>query len=183
MTGAGTVRLFTALWPGPAPRARLAALRDAWRWPPGAKLVPDAKLHATLHFIGSFPAARVEALGDALDAVPVSPLRVRATGSALWRGGIAVATLTEAPELMALQARLGGVLAGLGVALDPRPYRPHVTLARQAHGARPPEVLPALEWRTSGFALVASSGGGYAVLAAWGGGGRVGGGPGGAGFT
>jgi len=66
MTDAGTVRLFTALWPDAAVRARLVALRDAWRWPAGARPVADAKLHATLHFMGSFRRDRQAALREAL---------------------------------------------------------------------------------------------------------------------
>jgi 2'-5' RNA ligase len=167
VTEAADVRLFTALWPSPAVRARLAAVRDAWRWPPGAKPVPDEKLHATLHFIGRFPRDRLEALGCALDAVEVAPLRLGLAASEVWRGGIAVATLAEAPALLSLHARLGAALADLEVALEDRPYRPHVTMARTARGAAPPATLPALDWRPEGFALVASRGGAYHVLETW----------------
>jgi 2'-5' RNA ligase len=161
------VRLFTALWPGPDVRAELAALRDAWRWPAGAKPVPDEKLHATLHFIGRFPRDRLEALGTALDGVATAPLRLGLLGSEVWRGGIAVATLADLPALHELHAQLGAALAAVGVALEERPFRPHVTLARQARGARPPATLPALDWRSDGFALVASRGGAYHVLETW----------------
>jgi len=174
VTDDANVRLFTALWPGSAPRAAFSALRDAWAWPPGAKPVPDEKLHATLHFIGRFPRERLEALGEALDTVPFAPLRLDLAGSEVWRGGIAVATLAESPALLELHSRLGAALAGLGVALEDRPYRPHVTMARQARGARPPPVLPTLHWRPDGFALVASRGGGYHVLDTWGIAGRSG---------
>ena len=170
----GTVRLFTALWSDATARARLVALRDAWRWPRGARLVADEKLHATLHFIGRFPRERLEALGGALDTVPFAPLRLDLAGSEVWRGGIAVATLAESPALLELHARLGAALAGLRVALEDRPYRPHVTMARRARGARPPATLPALDWRPDGFALVASRGGGYHVLDTWGIAGRSG---------
>jgi len=167
VTDDSNVRLFTALWPGPAPRSTLAALRDAWSWPAGAKPVPDEKLHATLHFIGRFPRERLEALGCALDTVPIAPLRLDLAASEVWRGGIAVATLAESPALLELHGRLGAALVGLGVPLEERPYRPHVTMARAARGARPPATLPALDWRPDGFALVASRGGAYHVLDTW----------------
>jgi 2'-5' RNA ligase len=168
MTDAGTVRLFTALWPDAAVRARLVALRDAWRWPAGARLVADAKLHATLHFIGSFRRDRQAALREALGMVAIEPLHLDLAGSDVWRGGIAVALLAAEPTLLALHARVGAVLTGLGVTLDPRPYQAHVTLARKATRAQPPAVLPALPWRANAFALVESRGGGYEVLATWG---------------
>ena len=114
----GTVRLFTALWPDASVRAQLAALRDAWRWPPGARPVADANLHATLHFIGSFRRDRLAALRHALGTVAIEPLRLELAGTDVWRGGIAVALLAAEPAVLALQARLGAALAGLGV--DPR---------------------------------------------------------------
>jgi len=158
-------RLFTALWPDPAARAQLAALRDAWSWSPAARPVADAKLHATLHFIGAFPRDSLAALGAALATVPVEPVRLRTSGSEVFRGGIAVALLDAEPSLLALHARVGEVLAGFGVALEGRPYRPHVTLARQAGGSRSPARSPALAWRADGFSLVRSRGGSYEVLA------------------
>ena len=62
-------RLFVALWPDAVVRSRLAAFRDDWHWPPGARPVADADLHATLHFIGSFARERIAALGERLAAV------------------------------------------------------------------------------------------------------------------
>ena len=168
----GTVRLFTALWPDATVRARLVALRDAWHWPPGARPVADANLHATLHFIGSFRRDRLEALCHVLDMVAIEPMQLELTGTDVWRGGIAVALFAAEPRLLALQGRLGAALTGLGVGIDPRPYRPHVTLARKATRAQPPAVLPSLAWRVNGFALVESPGGGYEVVATWGEAGR-----------
>ena len=132
------IRLFTALWPEPAARAQLAALRDAWSWPASARPVADEKLHATLHFIGAFPRDSLVALGTALSRVPVEPVELHMSGSEVFRGGIAVALLEAGPALADLHARVGDVLAGFGVALEARPYRPHVTLARKAGGSRPP---------------------------------------------
>ncbi len=180
----GTFRLFTAVWPDAAARFRLVGLRDAWRWPPGARPVAEAKLHATLHFIGSFRRDRVEDLCGVLGSVAIEPLRLELAGSDVWRGGIAVALFGAEPGLLALHERLAAALAGLGVSIDPRPYQPHATLARKATRAQPPAVLPALTWRANGFALVESRGGGYEVLATWGEGDRRPGvSPSGAGFT
>jgi RNA 2',3'-cyclic 3'-phosphodiesterase len=164
----GTVRLFTALWPDAAARARLVALRDAWRWPPGARPVADAKLHATLHFIGSFRRDRLGDLRQALGTVAVEPLRLDLAGADVWRGGIAVALFDAGPGVLALHARLGAALLDLGVTLDPRPFQPHVTLARRAGLAQPPAVLPPLDWAADAFALVESRGGVYEVIASWG---------------
>jgi len=165
------VRLFTALWPDAAVRARLAAESDAWRWPPRARRVAAAKMHLTLHFIGAFARDRVDALAAALATVEPAPgSALRATRREVWRGGIAVLLFAEDAALRALHAALGAVVAGFGVALDPRPFSPHVTFARGARGAAPPLLPPELAWQARGFALVESAAGGdYRVLRAFGG--------------
>nr|HET7859460.1 RNA 2',3'-cyclic phosphodiesterase [Caldimonas sp.] len=164
------VRLFTALWPDSAVRARLAAESDAWQWPPRARRVAAAKLHLTLHFIGAFARDGVDALAAALAAVEPAPSALRATRRELWRGGIAVLLFADDAALAALHAAVGAVVAGFGVALDPRPFSPHVTFARGARGAAPPLPPPELAWRARGFALVESApGGDYRVLRAFGG--------------
>jgi len=149
-------RLFLALWPEPPVRARLARFRDGWTWPAGARPVSDERLHATLHFIGSFPRDGIDALGDRLETVPIVRMVLRAGATELWRGGVAVLRLEPEPALVALHEALGRVLAALGVALDSRPFVPHVTLARKAGGARRPAAPPDITWHASGFSLVES---------------------------
>jgi len=160
-------RLFTAFWPEPAARAQLADESSAWQWPPAARPLAAAKLHLTLHFIGAFPRARIDALSDALALLAPAPLALAASGRQIWRGGIAVLVFAPDAALERLHAAIGGVVAGFGVALDPRPFEPHVTLARSARRAVPPAHPPALEWHARGFALVESAGGDYGVLRAF----------------
>lgn len=160
-----SLRLFTALWPSPAVRAGLAARRDAIGWPPGAAPTPDDQLHLTLHFIGAFPLARLPELAGALQ-VPVRPFALRLGPALAWPHGLVALQPQVVPDrLLELHAQLAAALSRVGVALEPRPYRPHVTLARRAAGARLPEEAPSLVWRASGHALVWSAGGRYRVLA------------------
>lgn len=149
-------RLFLALWPDPQVREHLARFRNAWTWPTGAKPVPDERLHATLHFIGSFRCDDIPGLGERLAAVPASDMLLRPDDTELWRGGVAVLRLEWVPALLALHEELGHALEALGVPLDSRPFVPHVTLARKAAGARRPETPGDLRWQASGFALVES---------------------------
>ncbi|MEO6407612.1 MAG: RNA 2',3'-cyclic phosphodiesterase [Burkholderiaceae bacterium] len=144
---APTARLFIAVWPDAALRARLAGFRDHWRWPPGARLVADANLHVTLHFIGSFARDRIAALGERLAQVEIQPFGLQAESASIWRGGIAVLTLhgDVTGALDALHVMIGCALREFGIPLDPRPFAPHVTLARTASHAQPPNALPKLD--------------------------------------
>jgi 2'-5' RNA ligase len=156
-------RLFIALWPDPAERAALAAWRDAWTWPRHATPVRTERLHATLHFLGDVPAERTAQLGLALQ-VAAEPFTLEFGHCALWQHGIAVLEPACAPEaLFNLHDSLGQVLERLALPVDPRPYRPHVTMARRAGGAVAPGAGPRIRWPVGHYALV-SSADGYAVL-------------------
>ena len=164
-----TARLFVALWPDAGVRAGLAAYRDAWRWPQAARPVADENLHATLHFIGGFVREHVTALVSSLAAVRAEAPTLQPEAAAIWRGGVAVLTLRGDQRLLVLHQRVGRALAGLGVALDERPFTPHLTLARKAAGAVAPAGLPLFDWRATGIALVESVGGQapYRLLETW----------------
>lgn len=137
--------------------------------PPGARAVSDANLHATLHFIGAIDREHIPALWAALSEVPARPVCLTATGLAIWKGGTAVLQLQGDAPLARLHADTGAALRACGIALDARPFSPHVTLARGAAGIELPPAPDALDWRPTGFALVESTGGNpsaYRVLAA-----------------
>jgi 2'-5' RNA ligase len=78
----------------------------------------------------------------------------------------------ETPSaLAALVGALGDRLAAAGYPPEPRPYRPHVTLARKV-AKLPAAVLPeGFHWRSVDFALVESLSLAvpprYRVLATW----------------
>ncbi|NML14081.1 RNA 2',3'-cyclic phosphodiesterase [Azohydromonas caseinilytica] len=161
---AAMARLFIGLWPDDAQRWEARAHQQLWRWPPQARTTPASKLHLTLHFIGEVPQAQVEPL---VQAMPASFAAAELTLSqpSLWRGGIAVLEPDTVPaSLQALHAQLGLRLRQLGVSLEAKPWRPHLTLARQAQGAKPPVAPPPLHWRLAQLALVQSDGGFYKVL-------------------
>jgi len=165
------VRLFLARWPDAPLRARLAAYRDAWRWPAGAKPVAESTLHLTLHFIGALPRARLPGLSTALCAVRVAKMTLRPADAEVWKGGIAVLQIAGDVALAELHEHLGTILTSAGIALDPRPFAAHVTLARKAARAETPAARPAFAWRANSFVLVESIPGGaarYEVLGRFG---------------
>lgn len=159
-------RLFTALWPTTAVRAAIVQWQDAWTWPRQAALVKPDKLHLTLHFLGDVPADRVADLRGAL-RLPFEPFSLDWGEAGVWPNGVAVLQpLATPPALLRLHAALGERIAQLSLPLDERPYRPHVTLARRAHAAKPPPRGAALRWPVEdGYVLVRSApGGAYEVI-------------------
>jgi 2'-5' RNA ligase len=161
------VRLFLALWPAPEVRQGLAAWRDAWAWSPGARPVPTERLHLTLHFIGAIAHERMAAVAAALD-VPSPAFDLDFGRAERWHRGLAVLRPLEVPAALGvLHATLAERLRACELPVEARPFRAHVTLARDAPGATPPAAGPALHWHVHGHALVESRVGrdaGYVVL-------------------
>jgi 2'-5' RNA ligase len=159
-----SARLFLALWPAPAVRAQLAAARDQWTWPNKATPVRTERLHVTLHFIGEVAQERVAEIADALPS-PCAPFELRLGRHVLWPHGIAVLEPDSTPPALAeLHATLGEQLVALGLPVDARPYRPHVTLARRAGGALVPADRGSIRWLAERYALVQSHAGTYELL-------------------
>lgn len=152
-------------------REALAARADGWTWTPGARRTPAGKLHVTLHFLGDVAPARLAALRTRL-AVDWGGCELVLDREAVWPGGIAVLEASQVPPaLAALHARLGERLQALDLPVETRRWRPHVTFARKATGARPPPGAQPLRW-TAGpaYVLVQSvpGNGGYVPLQAFG---------------
>lgn len=110
-------------------RLQAAGLHAAWVQPPG--------MHLTLHFLGDMPVTALERIAAA--CVPaanrVPSLRLRAEGlrcfpSARRPRVLATNVQGDVQQLQRLHQRLTRRLSRLGVRLDSRPYRPHVTIGR-----------------------------------------------------
>jgi 2'-5' RNA ligase len=137
--GEERARLFVALDLPDAVREALVA----WRAPllagvVGERLRPVAPeaLHVTLCFLGDLPLGSVSAVTDALVASEGTPRPGLALGDPLWLPRRAPRVLTVAladgrGELGRLQGLLAGRLAAGGwLRPGPRPFLPHVTVAR-----------------------------------------------------
>lgn len=163
MPAGGTtfVRLFLALWPPAGLDAALQAHAASWSWSPTARRTRTERLHLTLHFLGEVAVEKLPLLRAGL-GLPFEGCELSLDRPTVWPGGIAVLEATRIPpELAQLHAGLGKKLSQLEVAVESRPYRPHVTLARKAFGSRPPAGFEPLAWRASpGYELVRSLPGG-----------------------
>jgi 2'-5' RNA ligase len=157
-------RLFLAVWPDADALARIAEWQARQSWPAGVRLTPAAKMHATLHFIGEVPHARIVPLGQALDEVSFAPGRLLPGHVDIWAGGIAVLHAEVDDGLRALHAQVAEVLRRQRLPTDARPWRPHVTVARHAQGAALLGLRPAPGCVVGEFTLCESVGGRYDVL-------------------
>lgn len=153
------LRLFLALfWPDAAVCQQLADHAAGWTWPPGCARYVPLDWHVTLHFIGPVPSEHVPTLAAGVH-VGMEPFTLRLDQPALWHRGLAVLGASRLPPpLRQLHDRLADALRRQGVAIDTRPFRPHVTLARQAHAAQAPTAFRPVEWCAQGYVLAVSTG-------------------------
>jgi 2'-5' RNA ligase len=152
-------RLFFALEPDDRARARIAAFATSLRQADGGAGWSDpARFHITLAFLGSWPdypeaeAARAIAAARGLTAVPFN---VRLERLDSFRGSRSPWFLAAAASLplRALAADLRDRLVAAGVAHDPKPFAPHLTV-RRAREAAPPRAVPPIEWVADDFVLL-----------------------------
>ena len=133
------MRLFVALEIGSAAQARVseeqerlaASMRGAsLRW------VKREQLHLTLVFIGEVPDERATRIVEAMRVPLMHPPFTFALGGigafpprgaprALWIG-----VKTGADSIVRVQAEVADRLGALGVEREPRPFSPHLTVAR-----------------------------------------------------
>jgi 2'-5' RNA ligase len=147
------VRLFFAVELPPDVQGVLARLRPNdesrdYRW------ADPSLLHVTLAFLGEQPSEQLEVLqqvgGAAASISRPARLALGTAGSfgakraprVLW-----VDLVGDVEALLELQRRLDAALRHAGFALEDRPFRPHITLARRreiARGGPPPGWPPQL---------------------------------------
>jgi RNA 2',3'-cyclic 3'-phosphodiesterase len=172
--GEDRLRLFVAADLPPPARAACARWRDeALVRAPELRPVADDALHVTLSFLGGRPAADVDGLARALEAV-AAPARGLVLGGPRWLPA-------RRPKVLALDlADPGGELARLRAAVvaavaDPesRRFLPHVTVARvraRERGRRTPlDPPPALGFAAAALTLYSSrtAAGGARYEALW----------------
>lgn len=141
------MRLFTAIELPDEARAAIAAtqktvaaaLSDSTR---SLRLVRAEHLHLTLVFIGELPAEQGTSMAGAMSAeIPQAPFQIEFGGVGVfpasgppricWLG-----MLKGANQVVDLHAHVAERLQALGVQVDPKPFRPHLTLGRWRDRAR-----------------------------------------------
>lgn len=164
-------RLFFALWPNDATRARLAAALAALP-PLGGRAVPVRNLHLTLVFAGSVGTEQQRALADGAAAIRAATFTFALERLGCYpRAGVAWLAPAETPAAMhALVDQLRTLCRAAGIAPETRAFEAHVTIARKVRAA--PAAIPTpVPWIAREFCLVESitapAGSEYRVAARW----------------
>jgi 2'-5' RNA ligase len=172
------MRLFTAfdlpLEILPGLEQLLAALRPEAQ----IKWSPTETLHITIKFIGEWPEARIDQVDAALDGLlhcPAIDVQVRELG---WFPNahsprVLFAGVEGGDKLPHLAAVTDKALAKIGIAPEPHPFSPHVTLARVKSGVPIARLRAKVEelqaasighFRATGFYLYSSEPGSHSSI-------------------
>lgn len=168
-------RLFLALWPDDAVRARLTEARDFVAAHHRGRPVDPGNLHITLVFLGSADADKRRCAEAAAARVTAPPFTLILDSLGHWpRPQVSWVGSTSTPEALSeLLAQLRRTLGQCGFDLDNRPFRPHVTLLRKARGRPqfPSSLAPPIQWPVTRIYLVASvtrtHGAEYRIVGTW----------------
>lgn len=171
------MRLFLAVSPDAAARGRIDALhvqveRTVGDAAPALRWVAPAVAHLTVHFLGEIETTRVSALVAALEStVPVElfDLTLGSPEVSPRKGPprvIWMPVVSGVEQLTQVHRTLGERLARAGVPIEPRPFAPHLTIARvrdreerrsRLLGARLRDLrAPSIGWRVDHVTLFRS---------------------------
>ncbi len=134
------MRLFVAAAPPPGAVAHLAEAlargrdrqpSDPLRW------IPPERWHLTVVFLGEVDPGRVDRLGAAIApaAAAGAPLGLRLRGSGMFPGVLWVGLAGDLDALGRLARASRRAARAAGLAVERRPYRPHLTVARSREPA------------------------------------------------
>jgi len=113
--------------------ARLKSSGDRLRW-----TAPES-WHITLEFLGYAGPEQYECVAARLSELHLPPVPIALEKVDLFaRGGVLIATVKPAAQLLQLQQRVSAAAGLCGFVPEARPYQPHVTLARSKE--RGPEL-------------------------------------------
>jgi RNA 2',3'-cyclic 3'-phosphodiesterase len=137
-------RLFTAIELPPDIRLRLSLIRGDLQ---NAHWIEPGNMHITMRFAGDITDREATDFAQALDDARVDPftLKISGTGSFGGRKPTALyATIEPSDALNHLQRLHERAARAAGLPAEPRPFKPHITLAR-LRNTRAPRVAQFLE--------------------------------------
>ncbi len=169
-------RLFFALWPDQGLRLQLdESTRHARRklGKAGARMVDTANIHITLAFLGNVPNEQYRCVARSAGRVQAGSFDLLLDRWGFFRRAqvFYLAPAAVPGGLERLVGQLWDVAESCGLKPDPRPYQPHLTLARKVTARLDLPALESVLWTPADFVLVSSetrsSGPVYQVLQRW----------------
>lgn len=154
----GKHRLFFALWPDAPVREQIAAVAAPLCANFRSPVVPAGNYHLTLVFLGALSPSGVRDVIAAARGVRFLPFNVELQHSGYWpRSQVAwLAPHTCPAPLATLVNDLQNRLGGLGLTIDARQFRPHVTLARDVTSGFSAPLATTVRWPVRSFNLLES---------------------------
>ncbi len=148
-------RLFFALWPDPITRQQCVEIAAGFQHV--GKPVAANNLHVTLAFLGQIDAERQIAVTKAADLIQFEPMLLTFDRVDYWKKPGLICLTTAHTDLAThqLAEELNLASRQLGLKMDDRPFRPHVTLLRKARAIAAKSITP-IHWQTNSFALLES---------------------------
>lgn len=149
-------RLFLALWPTDETRQALVRVSQALQ-ADGSKPVGPENFHVTLVFLGHVDMATESLIKQRVADIAAKPFTMVFDGLSYWPRPKVVCLTCQHPaqRLVRLVAALDSAVTSCGLATDPRPYIPHITLSKQARQL-PDIVFEPVIWHAGSFCLVES---------------------------
>jgi 2'-5' RNA ligase len=124
-------RLFFAVKPGglflKALEAVSGELKSLLR---NASFVPVQNIHLTLCFIGETD--KTESIKAAAAGVAFEPFDLEIDKLGVFRGDLIWIGLKSSDALFSLSAAIRAKMRDNGISFDPKPFKPHITIARRA---------------------------------------------------
>lgn len=163
-------RLFFALWPELHIRQQCTTLTGKLNG--AGKPVTPANLHVTLLFLGRTSPEQQAAVTREASQIPASPTTLKFDRLSFWKKP-AVLCLTASQfdqNLSKLNENLVNIAKQQGIAVEDRPFTPHVTLVKKAYSVIDIGFSPVI-WHSDGFCLVESCSGAngieYRIIERW----------------
>lgn len=127
---AAPIRAFLAIQPPKDIRAELAGLNLG-----GLRRIPQDNIHLTIRFLGVISARTLEQLTLEMDqlARTLSPIEIEIeniSGFPASGPTVIAAAVSSNTKLTQLAEFAESMVRGIGLGAEPRPFRPHITIAR-----------------------------------------------------
>ena len=140
------MRLFIGLELSDEVRASLAEASEVWKTTARAHFHEPDRYHMTLAFLGDVDRERVPLLENTMRRVDWRPFAIESGAPGSFASGALYYGVREpCPGLYAAYRAVADALRADGWPYDDKPFRPHITVARQAKACGAPPLLT--PWR------------------------------------